>query len=168
MEDSSVYIFSVPNYSITGTIISPGKKINASFKECVIVRGDQRWDPFPQWTMISVFHWNLIYWHEARAMDGFARIVESRSVEESTRSEEVFSSCGDLGSPSIVPSSLRKDSISYWSILSMSCAARNRATIPIRETIYAFDRLTSFPALCQLTLFVLIVDSQIPYTWPQK
>lgn len=46
-------------------------------------------------------------------MDGFARIVESRSVEESTRSEEVFSSCGDLGSPSIVPSSLRKDSISY-------------------------------------------------------
>lgn len=91
VEDSSVYIFSVPNYSITGTIISPGKKINASFKECVIVRGDQRWDPFPQWTMISVFHWNLIYWHEARAMDGFARIVESRSVEESTRSEEVSS-----------------------------------------------------------------------------
>lgn len=42
VEDSSVYIFSVPNYSITGTIISPGKKINASFKECVIVRGDQR------------------------------------------------------------------------------------------------------------------------------
>lgn len=131
---------------------------------CYSPRGSEVRSPFPQWTMISVFHWNLIYWHEARAMDGFARIVESRSVEESRR-----------GAPSprvsrfsIVPSSLRKDSISYWSILSMSCAPRNRATVPIRETIYAFDRLTSFPALCQLTLFVLIVDSQIPYTWPQK
>lgn len=45
-EDSSVYIFSVPNYSITRTIIGPGKKINASFKECVLqsagIRGESR------------------------------------------------------------------------------------------------------------------------------
>lgn len=38
----SVYIFRGFNYSITGTIISPGKKINASFKEFLSPAGIKR------------------------------------------------------------------------------------------------------------------------------